>query len=89
MVTTVSQVTLKDGAASTWDQVMQERLEAVRALPGWVSGQVLKPLDDDGKRMVVGTWSSPSFQTTRKQLDELEATAHEQWWHEVTVAAQR
>ncbi|HZV50078.1 MAG TPA: antibiotic biosynthesis monooxygenase family protein [Candidatus Dormibacteraeota bacterium] len=99
MVTTVSRVRLRDDAGPTWDQVMEERLEAVRRLPGWVSGQVLKPIDDASRRVIVGTWrsrsdweewhQSPAFRATRERLDRLEAGPREQWWHEVTVAAQR
>ncbi|HZU16647.1 MAG TPA: antibiotic biosynthesis monooxygenase family protein [Candidatus Dormibacteraeota bacterium] len=95
----MSQVRLRDGTGTTWDQVMAERLEAVRRLPGWVAGQVMKPMDDTSTRVIVGTWrsrsdwqewhQSPTFLATRERLDRLEAGPRRQWWHEVTVAAQR
>lgn len=96
MVTTVSHVNVRDGADTSWDGVMQQRLEAVRSAPGWVSGQVLRPADGGSKRVIVGTWESraaweawhrsPSFQATRRQLDALAVGPREQWWHEVTAA---
>lgn len=99
MVTTVSHVNVRDGADSTWDDVMQQRLEAAGSAPGWVSGQVLKPADGGSKRVIVGTWESraaweawhrsPTFQATREELDALAAGPREQYWHEVTVARDR
>jgi heme-degrading monooxygenase HmoA len=99
MVTTVSHAAVKDGGEAAWDEAMRERLDEVRKLPGWVSGQVLKPADGASKRVIVGTWRSrsdweewhrsPTFRDTRERLDQLEAGPRQQWWHEVTVAAQR
>jgi heme-degrading monooxygenase HmoA len=99
MVTTVSEVTLRPGTESEWDRTMQERLDAVKALPGWVAGQVLRPVDDTSRRLVIGTWRSradwerwhqdDSFRATRDRLDRLEEGGHDQLWAEVTVAAQR
>ena len=99
MVTTVSHVTLREGAGPEWDQAMRERLQVVQERPGWVGGQVLEPAGDPARRVVVGTWNSrddwerwhqdPAFRSTRQRLDELEVGPRQQLWHEVTVAAQR
>lgn len=91
---------LKDGSEQAWDAVMQERLDAAQRLPGWLEGQVLKPMDGKSpRRIVVGSWKSrndweawhrdPVFKTTRARLDSLESEPRRQWWHEVTVSAQR
>jgi heme-degrading monooxygenase HmoA len=99
MVTTVSHVRLKEGVGPAWDEAMRERLEAARSTPGWVAGQVLEPVDGSNLRVIVGTWRSredwerwhgdASFQAMRERLDEMEDGPHQQWWHEVTVAAER
>lgn len=99
MITTVTQMMLKDGAGKAWDAAMQERLDAASKRPGWMVGQVLKPLNGGPRRIVVGTWASradweawhrdPAFQATRSRLDPLEAEPRRQFWHEVTVGAQR
>lgn len=98
MVTTVSEVNLREGSESAWDDLMRERLETVKGRPGWISGQVLKPAEGAGtKRIVIGTWESreawaawhrdPGFLDAREQLDRLESGRREQWWHEITAAA--
>jgi heme-degrading monooxygenase HmoA len=97
MLTTVSEVRVREGSEATWDDVMRHRLDAVRGRQGWISCQVLKPEDGSSKRIVIGTWESrddwaawhktAAFQETRRRLDELEDGRHQQWWHELTVAA--
>lgn len=98
MVTTVSEVSLREGSEDAWDDLMRERLEAVKSRPGWISGQVLKPAEGSGtKRIVIGTWESreawaswhhdPDFRKAREQMDQLEVGSRQQWWHQITVAA--
>lgn len=98
MVTTVSEVNLREGSEAAWDDLMRERLEAVKGRSGWISGQVLKPAEGSGtKRIVLGTWESreawaawhhdPEFLKARERLDQLETGRREQWWHEITAAA--
>lgn len=100
MVTTVTQMMLKEGGERAWDAAMKERLDAARRRPGWVEGQVLKPMDGKTpRRIVVGSWKSrgdweswhqdPVFKSTRTRLDSLEMEPRRQWWHEVPVSAQR
>lgn len=97
MMTIVTHVTLKDGAAaSQWDAAMRQRLTAARDQRGWVGGQLLVPVDASNKRVIVGTWETraewqawhddPTFRETRDQLDGLEAAPAQHWWHEVVVA---
>jgi hypothetical protein len=39
MMTIVTEIELKPGAADQWDRVMCERLDTARQRPGWVGGQ--------------------------------------------------
>jgi heme-degrading monooxygenase HmoA len=93
MMTIVSHIELKPGTEGAWDRAMQERLRAAEGRPGWVSGQLLRPVDKPHARVIVGTWESrdaweawhhdTTFRETRKQLDGLEAKPAQDWWHEV------
>lgn len=100
MVTTVTQMMLKRGGEKAWDAVMQERLDAAKKRNGWLEGQVLMPMDGKTpRRIVVGSWKSrhdweawhrdPVVKSTRARIDSLESEPPRQWWHEVTVSAQR
>lgn len=99
MLTTMTHVTLEDGKEPEWDQAMAERLEAARARPGWVHGQVLIPLDRPNDRVILGTWSTradweawhedETFKATRQRIDGLEAAPRQQSWHEVTMSSER
>jgi len=98
MMTIVTRVTLKPASEPAWDAAMRERLEAARQQRGWVSGQLVRPVDARNERVIIGTWQSradweawhtdPTFRETRRKLDGLEAKPAEEWWHEV-VADQR
>jgi heme-degrading monooxygenase HmoA len=93
MVTIVSHVELKPGTEGEWDRAMHERLRAAERRPGWVSGQLLRPIDKPHTRVIVGTWESrdawaawhkdAAFRETRARLDGLEAGPAQEWWHEV------
>ena len=92
-MTIVTHVTLKEGTEPEWDAQMRERMLAARGQPGWISGQLLIPLDGLNRRVIVGTWQTrahweawhgdPAFAETRRRLAGLEARAHEETWHEV------
>ena len=72
---------------------MRTRLSAAKKRPGWVGGQLLRPADKQGGRVIVGTWKSradweawhhdPQFAETRQRLDGLESAPAEHWWHDV------
>ncbi len=93
MMMIVTLVTLKPGTEPEWDAAMRERLAAARKQAGWVGGQLLVPVDRLDQRLVVGTWQTradweawhndPAFRDTRTRLEGQEATAPQQWWHEV------
>lgn len=99
MMTTVTHITLKVGTEPEWDAAMQMRLEAARQQAGFVSGQILIPMDRMDRRVIVGTWETraaweawhadPAFADTRTRLEGLEAGSGEQWWHEVVLDIRR
>lgn len=95
MMTVITEVTLKQGSEPEWDAAVQERLAAARALPGWVGGQLLIPLDGHNKRAIVGTWESRAaweawhedekFVETRARMDGLQERPGEMAWYEVVT----
>ena len=99
MMTIVTHVRVKEGAEPEWDAAMRQRLEAAREKPGWVAAQLMLPLDNLSKRIIVGTWqtradweawhSDEAFTETRKRLEGLESGPPEHWWHEVILDSKR
>ena len=95
MVTIVTEVQLKAGAESEWDQIMRERMSAARKAPGCIGGQLLRPEDDPLRRVIVGTWrnrddwkewhTDPHFQGTRSKLDRLVQGPEDHAWHDVVL----
>jgi heme-degrading monooxygenase HmoA len=93
MMTVVTHVTLQEGTEPEWDAAMRQRLENATGHEGWVRGQLLIPLDEINKRVVVGTWRSradweawhqdPAFIETRNRLEILQADPGETLWYEV------
>ena len=93
MLTVVTLVDLNPGTEDEWDRTMHERLRAAEGRPGWVAGQLLRPVDKPHARMIVGTWQSrdaweawhrdPAFRQTRTLLDGLEAHPAQERWYEV------
>jgi len=58
MNTLVTHVHLKPGAGRDWDAVMHRRLTAARKRSGWVGRQPRRPVDQEDRRVVVGTWKT-------------------------------
>jgi heme-degrading monooxygenase HmoA len=95
MMTIITTVTLRDGMEPAWDEAMRERLEAARAQPGWIGGQLLMPIDALNKRIIVGTWETraaweawhtdEAFAQTRERLEGLESGPSEHSWHETLL----
>ena len=95
MMTIVTHVHLKDGAAREWDGVMRTRMSAAIKQPGWVGGQLLRTVENPDRRVIVGTWRTradweawhhdPQFTKTRQRLDGLESAPAEHWWHDVML----
>ena len=93
MMTIVTHVSLKPGNEPEWDAAMRKRLEAARSQEGWIAGQILIPLDDANRRILVGTWETRAhweawhqdheFAATRERLEGLESGRSE--WYEVLV----
>jgi len=93
MMTIVTHVEVKPGSEAQWDKTMHERLRAAEQRPGWIAGQLLRPVDKPHDRVIVGTWESrdaweawhrdPAFRETRGRLEGLEARTAQEWWHEV------
>jgi hypothetical protein len=55
MMTLVTHVHLKEGAAREWDATMRTRLSAAKKRPGWVGAQLLRQADEPDRRVIVGT----------------------------------
>jgi len=99
MLTIITRVTLAEDMEADWDAVMRQRLETARSAEGWVSAQVLRPLDLPHERVIVGVWESrsaweawhddPAFQQTRERLAGLGAGAGETAWHEAVYEARQ
>ena len=95
MMTIVTHVHLKEGAARDWEAAMRTRLSAAKKRPGWVGGQLLRLADKPDRRVIVGTWRTradweawhhdPKFTETRQRLDALESGPAEHWWHDVVL----
>jgi heme-degrading monooxygenase HmoA len=95
MKTIVTHVHLKPDAGRDWDAAMRRRLSAARKRPGWIGGQLLRPADNEDKRVIVGTWRTradwegwhhdPQFADTRQRLEGLESAPAEHWWHDVVL----
>jgi heme-degrading monooxygenase HmoA len=95
MMTVITRLSLRDGAQEEWDATMNERLGAARDQQGWIGGQLLKPVDDEQARVIVGTWQSrahweewhdePAFRETRERLEGLQTGPAESTWHEAVL----
>ncbi len=99
MMTIVSETTIESGQEPAWDQVYRQRIDDAPNQEGWISMQLLIPLDAPNKRLVVGTWRSRAdweawhatevFQRTREQLDAIRQTPEPERWYEVVASAGR
>ncbi len=95
----ITNVTLAAATESDWDTVMRERLDTARSADGWVSAQILRPLDSPQQRVIVGVWESQSaweawhndatFRRTRDRLADLGSGVGETAWHEAVYEARR
>jgi heme-degrading monooxygenase HmoA len=93
VMTIVTVVTLRQGAEPEWDEAMRARLEAAKAQPGWIAGQLLMPAERLDQRAIIGTWETrahweawhndPAFTETRERLEGLQAEPADVRWYEV------
>ena len=94
MMTVITETTLETGQEAQWDQAFQERLAAARQQPGWIGVQLLIPVDDPDRRVVVGTWESreawhqtDTFQRTRQRMNEADRSDGRERWFQVASVA--
>jgi heme-degrading monooxygenase HmoA len=97
MMTVVTTARLRPGGHEEWDAAMRERFDSARGRAGWISGQLLTPLDEPDTRTIVGTWrnrddweawhSDPAFLEQRTTLERLEAEPNSTRWFEVVADA--
>lgn len=93
MMTVISEMTIEPGREPEWDAVFRARFDDAPNQPGWVSVQLLIPLDAPNCRVVVGTWQSKAdweawhetatFRQTREEMDALSSPRGEERWLEV------
>jgi heme-degrading monooxygenase HmoA len=56
VLTVITETIVKPGREADWEVAYRERAAAARDQDGWVELQLLVPLDDRRRRLVVGTW---------------------------------
>ena len=93
MMTVITRAALSSGSEAEWDEAMRERLKAAHGQAGWVGGQLLAPVDEPNRRVIVGTWQSradweawhddPAFKDTRERMEGLQQGPDEMEWFEV------
>jgi heme-degrading monooxygenase HmoA len=91
-MTVITRVVLDEGTEPDWDAAMRARMETAPSADGWISGQILIPLDSPSDRVIVGVWetraaweawhASQEFLATRARLEEIGADDGNTVWHE-------
>jgi heme-degrading monooxygenase HmoA len=97
MLTVITTTKLRAGAEDQWDDAINQRFESAQGRPGWISGQLLTPVDEPHVRVIVGTWRSrddwkswhedPAFLEQRDSLEAVASGPSEMVWHEVVAEA--
>ncbi len=98
MMTVITHITLKQGSEPEWDAAMRERLDSAPEREGWISNQLLIPLEAPHQRTVVGTWTTraaweawhedETFRETRERMNGLQEGSNETTWYEVVSEEQ-
>lgn len=93
MLTVITTTRLRPGAEEDWDAAMRERFESAHGRPGWVSGQLLTPVDEPEVRVIVGTWNTmddwkawhddPAFLEQRDSLEKVATGPSDPVWYSV------
>lgn len=93
VLTVITETAVHEGRESDWDAAYHERAADARKQDGWVDLHLLVPVDDPGRRVVVGTWrdrdawerwhTTETFKRTRDRLDAATAEQGEGRWFEV------
>lgn len=97
MMTVITEITIEPGQEPQWDRAFHQRFADAPNQPGWVSVQLLIPVDAPNKRVVIGTWQSRAdweawhttevFRQTREQMDGVQQSSGPERWHEVVDIA--
>jgi heme-degrading monooxygenase HmoA len=95
MLTVITETAITPGQEPEWDRAFEERQADAPNQPGWVALQLLIPLEDPSKRLVVGTWQSRAdweawhatevFKRTRERMDAVQQTSGPERWFEVVL----
>src|SRR5689334_5656392 len=93
MLTVITETTVKAGSEADWDRAYHERAADARQQEGWVDLHLLIPLDDERRRVVVGSWrdreawqgwhDTETFQRTREVLDRATESHGDDRWFQV------
>jgi heme-degrading monooxygenase HmoA len=93
MMTVVSTMQLRSDSAEEWDQLIRERFRSAHHREGWISGQLLAPVNAPDTRVIIGTWRShqdweawhedPAFLSVRARLNQLQQIDHRSAWYTV------
>jgi heme-degrading monooxygenase HmoA len=93
MMTVITETTVRRGREGDWDAAYRERAADAQRQDGWVDLHFLIPVDDEARRVVVGTWrdqdawerwhETETFQRTRDLLDAATETHGEDRWFRV------
>lgn len=93
MMTVITETTVRAGREADWDAAYRERAADARRQDGWVDLHLLVPVDDQRRRVVVGTWQDRSawerwhetdvFRETRERLDAATESHGEDRWFDV------
>jgi heme-degrading monooxygenase HmoA len=91
MITVITTTKLKKGTEQEWDAAIRARFESAHEHPGWVSSQLLSPVEAPDTRVLVGTWGTkgdweawhddPAFLDQRGRLEALEAEPSISAWY--------
>ena len=97
MMTVITEIEIEPGQEPRWDEAFHQRFREASRQPGWVSVELLIPVDAPNKRVVVGTWQSRAdweawhatevFQRTRQEMNGVQQSGGQERWYEVVHMA--
>jgi heme-degrading monooxygenase HmoA len=97
MMTIITEITIEPGQEPSWDRAFGDRFRDAPGQPGWVSVQLLIPVDAPNKRLVIGTWQSradweawhatEAFKRTREAMNGVQQSSGPEHWYEVVNRA--
>jgi heme-degrading monooxygenase HmoA len=97
MMTVITEITIESGQEPAWDEAFRDRFKDAPNQPGWVSVQLLIPVDAPNKRLIIGTWQSRAdweawhatevFKRTREAMNGIQQSSGPEHWYEVVNRA--